>query len=91
MLEVHCEKRDFGGDIRRAEPRCELEAVEEANAAAVDADARSVQVTMTVAHASVGHAPFEQSPVCGEKLIDVAPDVCVDVVLHRSPYEGAIC
>ena len=60
MFEVHREKRHLGGNVGATESPRELQAIEQPNTAILDADARSVQVTMAIANATLDHPPVQQ-------------------------------
>jgi hypothetical protein len=58
----------------------ELQAIEQPNAAILDANARSVQVTMAIANATLDHPPVQQRRSFIQELLDVSADVLVNLV-----------
>jgi hypothetical protein len=87
VIQIHRQECHLCRNVGAPEPRRELDAIEEMDSAAFDANARRMQVAVTVAHPPGGDAPSQQAGLVGQKPVNELPDVIASLAWKRLPDE----
>jgi hypothetical protein len=74
MLQIHCEKRDFGSNIGTPIPGAELDAVKEVDTATGGAHTCGVQIAMSIADSSVAPPALEELTMVFDERLHVPLD-----------------